>query len=501
MSKDFLSEVRRLKDGSLHTGTVESITVDVESSSSTDSSAPEQSNLENADPPSNLEEAEAEETVSAALNSEVLHPEEEKTAEDAMDSSAGDASSEPAHETAPSKQPISVANLPGVWAEPATDEQMGEPPVPVGDRDIEITIASERVSEQTEGVTDAAAAPKDAAVLDGIKLPNQHDSSEMNSQSKAPQPAPATLQIESLKAELHEALHHEERLEKRLDELGAQLKEKEKSLAHLQLELGQAQRSNALLSDELAEAKQYILKLSNQSDADSGTQADAQAKVTPKSSVSTASTATTASTSSAAKTPSNSSSAPSDRHLADIQTSAQTSAPSTQKLSAPNSQRDAQVHYPRPLSRPAATPSPRARTSRPGRPMGHLNGLPPMSTEQLTGSAPARRSPQPQPLPRTSSRSPAQPPPRTREPLHLPERKSAPAKSGAAKPEPSKAEAASVSAKQRSIQRSPHPSLTRPGFSRPGLSNLNEDVPMVARDVEKKEVKPKLSDSEMGWFD
>jgi len=561
MSKNFVSEVRRLKDSSLHTGTLKSITVDVESSSTPDTPAPEivtagaeNEDLSDSDHSDILaadgSAADGSDTNDAAVenadslesdsDAEITGSADAKSTADAESIAASTSEAEHAIDTAGDntedapKEPsvdLDTSQIPDASVETENDVDVQAGDVEAGVAE-EIKVASDRntssqneqlaaesevsqenlsndsddsgasklpefesshteiapkvnsatnVNEQANliGIDSGEAEPEaiavEAFVVSRKEEKSEKASSDFNTKknqwnvlpnasseaqpSTAPNPT-SDSSVAALKAELHEALHHEERLESRITELNNLLKQNEKNLSHLKLELGHAQRANTLLTDELAEAKQYILKLTEKSPDSTTPDSTAQPSSVPAPSV--------------------------DRSLPHESLSHE----SIESRILPT-QRQPKKTSVVGRTRPAVLA--------PRRSVKKIEGLPPMSTEQLaspSASSQARRSPQPS---RTPARPPAKTPFRTRQPLNLPGRTSP---SDAVVDSATKSQApSSKKSSTAQPQSTPRKSGAMQRFSRPGLSRLAEEIPTSARDTESKDVKPKLSDSELGWFD
>lgn len=583
MSKNFVSEVRRLKNGSLHTGTLKSITVDVESSSAPDTSAleivtAENDNEENAN---NLDSAslnDLEDEPEIGDSERLTHPtgDDSEAKLQVVDSAANDTTSEvplpdgaasqdpsTSGEILPNAQPpvdtdisktqaeaeilppeVELSEVELSETEPSNSEPEGsqnpvsseaeradmveisqpesspvenlmeapmesQQPASLQESQPELTPDSSSRSSASQSANDyqhtaeseSEVLTVESYVVDREVAANDKQVSDLSSSSDIPaievesvtstesftesvaelnQPnsvksdsgmniqaieaSDSAAEIAALKTELQEALHHEERLDKKVAELTERLKQNEKDFAHLKLELGHAQCSNTILSDELAEAKQYILKLTEASQAPS---------------------------------PSGSSSTASPTRPSPLQAQ-----PSQTTFSQePAASQSAVSHQP-PKHSPGVGRSPRPAVisprRMPSRPIGNVEGLPPMSTERWAGPpTSSRRSPQPsQPRPQPSqpqSHSQAQSPAHSRQPLNLPERQASPSKPATPTPD------AQLSSTQ--IQLSTRKPTAMRRFSRPGLSRLDEEIPVSARDTETKDVKPKLSDAEISWFD
>ncbi|MGB3493290.1 MAG: hypothetical protein WBA57_11215 [Elainellaceae cyanobacterium] len=574
MSKNFVSEVRRLKNGSLHTGTLKSITVDIESSSTPDTSASEIVTAENDNedveelaPESlinsdhNLEATESEHLtqstpadaqpqvdVAAMSNAQISNAQIDIAQTDVAQTdgehlvseakSSNAESSHTAHTESSNHEPEEVQttvsfdsddisensgsqfdtedtseNIEDINAGESSQpeslpiESLIEPPQPESlqassldsTADVGSLGSADQSASQYQQATEAEAFCVEAYVVEDEDAvsdlsssadtlpvevtsvePTKSEPTKSSKSSseyagsdkadalrniKAVEKSESVLEIAALKTELQEALHHEERLENQVAELNERLKQHEKDLSHLKLELGHAQCSNTILSDELAEAKQYILKLTEAAPAPATPASPPQPSVQPSSL---------------------------QEHPSQNKPAQKPALPQTSASPYSSGNSLAGGRSPRP-----AVISPRRM---PSRPIGNIAGLPPMSTESL--SSPGGSSPGTYPgASHSSQRSPQPSPPRsqasqtqvTRQPLNLPERQASPS-------EPT-APATQSETTSTQIQLSTHKPAAMRRFSRPGLSRLEEDIPVAARDTETKDVKPKLSDDEISWFD
>lgn len=257
--------------------------------------------------------------------------------------------------------------------------------------------------------------------------------------------------------ELAAVLQREEGLKTRVQDLERQVAEEREQVEKLRLDLEIVTASKKELLADLAEAKRYILHLTEPQPAQPSTN-DQGASVDQSSP---------------------SSEKGSDGVNRGVGRSPQPSSPISRSR------------------RPQPSPSASSRVKGlPPMSTEQLHGLPPMSSERLASSTPTPSNSSPKALPYPSpSRSPR---PSSRPPLTLPERK--PSQSAKSAPDSLPEQQDDGQTPTGSNGKGAGLSTVRRSPLRP-MSRGDRPIPEAARDTHKKVPEPKLTNSEISWFD